>query len=84
MARGWQAATSVPAPASAQTASPIRAKRTPGDNSYNELLSVETDKHMLFMTAGMVMFNRGDKDARLTDEGAAEPLWSMFIGNLQQ
>ena len=55
-----------------------------GNNSYNELLSVETDKHMLFMKAGMAMFNRGDKDARLTEEGAAEHLWSMFIGHLQQ
>lgn len=55
-----------------------------GDNSYNELLSVETDKHMLFMKAGMAMFNRGDKEARLTEEGAAEHLWSMFIRNLQK
>lgn len=55
-----------------------------GDNSYNELLSVETDKHMLFMKTGMAMFNRGDKDARLTEEGVAEHLWSMFIGHLQQ
>jgi hypothetical protein len=60
------------------------ANENAGDNSYNELLSVETDKHMLFLKASMAMFNRGDKDARLTEEGAAEHLWSMFIGNLQQ
>ncbi len=52
-------------------------------NSYNEILSVEADKHMLFLKAGMAMFNRADKDARLTEEGPAEHLWTMFIGHVQ-
>ena len=55
-----------------------------GNNSYNEMLTVGTDKHMLFMQASMAMFNHGDKEARLTEEGAAEHLWSMFIERLQR
>lgn len=52
------------------------------ENSYNELLSVEADKHMLYFKATMGVFNRVG-DARLTDEGAAEHLWTMFISALQ-
>ncbi|OPF62756.1 toll/interleukin-1 receptor domain-containing protein [Hydrogenophaga sp. H7] len=52
------------------------------ENSYNELLTIEADKHMLFFRATMGMFNRVG-DARLTDEGAAEHLWTMFISALQ-
>lgn len=53
-----------------------------GDNSYNEMLSVETDKHLLYLTATMGMFTRSH-GSRLTEEGAAEHLWTMFIGPLQ-
>jgi hypothetical protein len=53
------------------------------NNSYNELLSVNTDKHSLFLKATMGMFN-GAADAKLTEEGAAEHLWSMFISPLQR
>lgn len=52
------------------------------ENSYNELLTVDKDKHMLFLRGTMGMFNRS-ADARLTDEGAAEHLWTMFISALQ-
>lgn len=51
------------------------------ENSYNEMLSVESDKHVLFLKAMMGMFNaRADK--KLTEEGAAEHLWSMLISSL--
>lgn len=53
------------------------------ENSYNELLSVEADKYMLFFKATMGVFNRAG-DARLTEEGAAEHLWGMFIEPLQR
>lgn len=52
------------------------------ENSYNELLAVDADKHMLFFRATMGVFNRVS-GARLTDEGAAEHLWTMFISALQ-
>lgn len=51
------------------------------ENSYNEMLSIESDKHALFLKAMMGMFNaRADK--KLTEEGAAEHLWSMLISSL--
>ena len=53
------------------------------DNSYNEMLSVETDKHMLYLKAGMAMFGNRDEKARLTEEGAAEHLWLMLIQPLR-
>lgn len=51
-------------------------------NSYNEILSVESDRHMLFLKATMAMF-RQEKD-RLTLEGAAAHLWDMLLAPLQQ
>lgn len=54
------------------------------DNSYNELLSIDDDKHAFYLTASMGMFNGRNHEGRLTDEGAAEHLWSMFISDLQQ
>jgi len=52
------------------------------ENSYNEMLSVEADKHLLYLNATMGMFTRSH-GSRLTEEGAAEHLWTMFIGPLQ-
>lgn len=51
------------------------------ENSYNELLTVESDKHALFLKAMMGMFN-ASADKKLTEEGAAEHLWSMLISSL--
>lgn len=47
----------------------------PADNSYNEMLTVEGDKHLLYLTATMGMFTR-NHGLRLTDEGSAEYLWT--------
>lgn len=51
------------------------------ENSYNELLTVESDKHVLFLKAMMGMFN-ASADKKLTEEGAAEHLWSLLISSL--
>jgi hypothetical protein len=52
------------------------------DNSYNELLTVEHDSNMMYLKAMMGRMFSQDP-GRLTDEGAAEHLWSMFIEPLQ-
>ena len=53
------------------------------ENSFNEMLCLKTEKHMLHLKATMGMFH-GSSDSRLTEEGAAEHLWTMFIGPLQR
>ncbi len=55
----------------------------PSDNSFNESLSVEADAQALYLKATMGHFTR-HVAAKLTQEGAAEHLWSMLITPLQQ
>lgn len=50
-------------------------------NSYNEMLFVEEDGYLLSWKAGLA-FHGGDTK-RLSEEGAAEHLWSMLIRALQ-
>ncbi len=53
-------------------------------NSMNESLSVQADDQTLYLTSsGMASFG-GDRDQKLSQEGAAELLWSILIGRLQQ
>lgn len=52
------------------------------ENSFNELLSVEADKQTLYLKATIGMFNRAS-ESKLSEEGAAEHLWSMLISSLQ-
>ena len=52
------------------------------ENSFNELLSVEADKQTLYLKATMGMFNRAS-ESKLSEEGAAEHLWSILISPLQ-
>jgi hypothetical protein len=52
-------------------------------NSYNESLTVEADDQSLYLTSiGMSSFGR-DRDQKLSQEGAAELLWSLIIHPLQ-
>lgn len=54
------------------------------DNSFNESLSVEHDDQQLYLKAmGMPHFGQSVRDAKLTEEGAAEYYWSLLIGRLQ-
>lgn len=52
-------------------------------NSFNESLSVETDRAGIFLRPLGMAF-RGGADARLTTEAAAEFYWSIFMEALQQ
>lgn len=52
-------------------------------NSFNESLTVEHDDQSLFLrSSGMSM--RGTADQKLSQEGAAELYWAMFIDPLQR
>lgn len=52
-------------------------------NSYNEMLTVEADKQSLHLKALMAM--RGNiREEALSQQGAAEYLWGMFIEPLQR
>lgn len=53
------------------------------DNSYNEILDIETTKHTLLWRAQMDSFTGRDSTKGLGQEGAAEHLWSMLIAPLQ-
>ena len=57
---------------------------TMGSHTLNESLSVDSDDQALFLTSmGMNAFS-GNRNQKLSQEGAAELLWSMVIGPLQQ
>jgi hypothetical protein len=53
------------------------------DNSYNEILDIQTDKHSMLWRAQMGAFSGRDPAKRLSQEGAAEHLWAMLIAPLQ-
>jgi hypothetical protein len=54
------------------------------DNSFNESMSVENDGYALFLKPlGMAHMGRGGEQM-LTQEGAAEYLWGLFIVSLQR
>lgn len=52
-------------------------------NSINESLSVGSDDQSLFIKAMNISSLGGGRDKKMSDEGAAEHLWSLFIGPLQ-
>jgi hypothetical protein len=55
---------------------------TTQSNSLNESLSVDADDQSLYLTSmGMASF--GSRDQKLSQEGAAELLWSQLIAPLQ-
>lgn len=54
------------------------------NNSFNESLTVEADDQSLYLTSlGMSSFGH-DRDQKLSQEGAAELLWSLVIQPLQK
>ncbi|MBB2905276.1 hypothetical protein FHR76_001620 [Rhizobium sp. RAS22] len=56
---------------------------TTASNSMNESLSVEADDQALFLQSmGMATFG-GQRDQKLSQEGAAELLWSILVKRLQ-
>jgi hypothetical protein len=57
---------------------------TMASNTMNEAVSVDADDQTLFLTTmGMATFGQR-RDQKLSQEGAAEQLWALLIGPLQQ
>lgn len=57
---------------------------TTGSNSCNESLNIEADDQSIYLKSlGMASFG-GGRERKLSQEGAAEHLWSLLIGRLQQ
>jgi hypothetical protein len=55
---------------------------TPG--SYNEMLSVEVSDQSLYLRAMGMGWSGRDRDQHLSQEGAAEFLWDLFIRSAQE
>lgn len=53
------------------------------EDSFNELLTVEPDQYFVYVKATIGTFH-GNRDSRLTDEGAAEHLWTISISPIQR
>lgn len=53
------------------------------DNSYNEILDIQTGAHRLMWRPQMGAFTGRDPAKGLSQEGAAEHLWSLLIAPLQ-
>lgn len=53
-------------------------------DSINENLTIGTDEQALHLEARMGGFRRGAQDRKLTMQGGAEYLWSVFMEPLQQ
>lgn len=53
------------------------------DNSYNEILDIQTGAHSLLWRPQMGAFTGRDPAKGLSQEGAAEHLWSLLIAPLQ-
>ncbi|WP_218016343.1 hypothetical protein [Sphingomonas asaccharolytica] len=55
-----------------------------GSNSFNENLTVQSDDQSMYLKSmGMASYMR-QRDEKLTQEGAAELFWEMFIAPLQR
>lgn len=53
------------------------------DNSYNEILDIQTGTHSLLWRPQMGSFSGRDPGMGLSEEGAAEHLWSQLMAPLQ-
>jgi TIR domain-containing protein len=61
------------------------AGETDQSNSYNEQLTIHADDQSLFLRSlGMSNFGNAGREQKLSLEGAAELLWGLFLGPLQQ
>ncbi|MBT2337145.1 toll/interleukin-1 receptor domain-containing protein [Variovorax paradoxus] len=54
------------------------------NGSFNELLNVEANEQSLFMKPLGMGFGGGERHKQLSQEGAAEYLWEMFISAAQR
>lgn len=51
--------------------------------SFNEMLSVEADEQTLYLKSMGMAWNGGGRDKHLSQEGAAEFYWELFVKNAQ-
>ena len=51
--------------------------------SFNEILSVEVSEQALYLKSMGMAWGGGGRDKQLSQEGAAEFLWDLFIRNAQ-
>jgi len=56
---------------------------TTADNGYNESLTPKSDSQSMFLQGFGMAWHGGERDKKLTMEGAAEMYWEMLIQNLQ-
>lgn len=64
---------------------PYSASAGGNDNSMNDSLTVQSDGHSLFLHPFGFgsMFNSGEREDKLSQQGASEYYWSMLIRQLQ-
>ncbi|GJJ03446.1 hypothetical protein RugamoR64_39840 [Duganella rhizosphaerae] len=54
-----------------------------GGNSFNEMLNVEADDQSLFFKSTGMQFRGGAGNGQLSEQGASELYWGLFLGRLQ-
>lgn len=53
-------------------------------NSFNEMVSIESDSQSMFFKALGMQHHHLGRDAQLSEQGASEYFWGMFIERLQR
>jgi hypothetical protein len=59
------------------------ASETDDSNSFNECLTVHTDDQMLYLRGMGMAHYGGNRESKLSQEGAAELFWAMLVESLQ-
>lgn len=54
-----------------------------GANSFNEMLTVESDSQAMYFKPMGMQFYRVEQNSQLSEQGASEYFWGMFIERLQ-
>jgi hypothetical protein len=55
-----------------------------GANSFNEMLTIESDSQAMHFKPMGMQFHRGEQNSQLSEQGASEYFWGMFIEQLQR
>ncbi|WP_305825723.1 toll/interleukin-1 receptor domain-containing protein [Massilia brevitalea] len=55
-----------------------------GANSFNEMLTIESDSQAMHFKPMGMQFHRGNQNSQLSEQGASEYFWEMFIERLQR
>jgi len=54
-----------------------------GANSFNEMLTIESDSQSMHFKPMGMQFHRGEQNSQMSEQGASEYFWEMFIGQIQ-